>query len=285
MQALTLFKQNFAIAESLMQLHKLFSDLEQVDLPEDLRLAICSVWNAPKNTVLQQTANDRVIICAKAANPIPETLTLEGGLDFLLRQAVIVSCTALESFFWDALRENVLTIVKARRSGADKSLRNLTFTLGEYISIQQYEDPDVRLKQIILKNFERSTLYDVDSIEKITSTMTVNQFWEGVEEKTGEPARNLKRQISELIDRRNKIAHRADRPEDREDSDGQGLRPIQLPWVNVRVQACNTLVTASNEIIKEAIQKLESDIQVAEEQAEARKLAEKLGKDGSTNEG
>jgi len=285
MQALTLFKQNFAIAESLMQLHRLFSDLRQLDLPEDLRLAICSVWGTPKNTALQHASNDRVMICAKAATPIPETLTLEGGLDFLLRQAIIVSCTALESFFWDALRENVLTIVKARRTGADKSLRDLTFTLGDYISIQQYNDPDLRLKQIILKNFERSTLYDVDSIEKITSTMTVNRFWEGVEEKTGEPAKNLKRQISELIDRRNKIAHRADRPDDGEESDGQGLRPIKLPWVNVRVQACNTLVTASNEIIKEAIQRLESDIQAAEEQAEARRLADKLAKDGATNEG
>lgn len=285
MQPLTLFKQNFAIAESLMQLHRLFSELKQLDLPEDLRLAICSVWGTPKNTALQHASNDRVMICAKAATPIPETLTLEGGLDFLLRQAIIVSCTALESFFWDALRENVLIIVKARRTGADKSLRDLTFTLGDYISIQQYEDPDVRLKQIILKNFERSTLYNVDSIDRITSTMTVNRFWERVEEKTGEPAKHIKRQISELIDRRNKIAHRADRPEDGEEADGQGLRHIQLPWVNVRVQACNTLVNASNEIIKEAIQRLESDIRAAEEQAEARMLAEQLAKDGSTNEG
>ena len=285
MQALTLFKQNFAIAESLMQLHRLFSDLKQLDLPEDLRLAICSVWGTPKNTTLQHASNDRIMICAKAATPIPETLTLEGGLDFLLRQAIIVSCTALESFFWDALRENVLTIVKARRTGADKSLRDLIFTLGDYISIQQYEDPDLRLKQIILKNFERSTLYDVESIDRITSIMTVNRFWERVEEMTGEPAKNFRRQISELIERRNEIAHRADRPKDGENADGQGLRPIQFPWVNTKVQACNTLVTASSELIKETIQKLESDIRVAEEQAEAQKLAEQLAKNGITNEG
>jgi hypothetical protein len=225
-EALTLFHQNFAVAESLVQLYQLFHGLSRSDLGKELHLAICTHWKAPGNTVVQHASNDRVSVLARSATRIPESLMIDGGLDFLLRQAVVVACTCVESFFWDALRENVLTIIKARRSGADDVLKNITLKLGDYISIQQYEDPDLRLRQIILNNFERGTLYDTNSIDRITQIMTVRNFWAEVQKICGEDAANLKRLVGDLISRRNQVAHRADRPGDGEEADGHGLRPI-----------------------------------------------------------
>ena len=244
MEALTLFHQNFAVAESLVQLYQLFHGLCRSDLSKDLHLAICTHWKVPGHTIIQHASNDRVSVLARSATRIPESLTMDGGLDFLLRQAVVVACTCIESFFWDALRENVLTIIKARRSGADDTLKDITLKLGDYISIQQYEDPDLRLRQIILNNFQRGTLYDTSSIDRITQIMTVRNFWVEVQKICGEDPTNLKRLVGDLISRRNQIAHRADRPGDDEDADGHGLRPINLPWTNVRVQAAKTVVTA-----------------------------------------
>ena len=279
MQALTLFNQNFAVAESLLQLYQLFHGMKKTELKENLRLAICSFWGALENTAIHPALNDRVMVLARAATPIPESLTMDGGLDFLLRETVVVACTALEAFFWDTLRQNVLTVVRARRSGADESLRNLKFTLGDYISIQRYDDPDFRLKQIILKNFERGTLYEVGSIEEIARTLTIKKFWEEIEKIAGTPAKSLKGLIGDLIHRRNQIAHRADRPDEGEEADKLGLRTITFAWTNHRVQTAKTLVTASAELIEEAIQRLESEIEVAKEQEEARKLLKQLSKE------
>lgn len=279
MQALTLFNQNFAVAESLLQLYQLFHGMKKTDIKEELRLAVCSFWGTPENTALHPAINDRIFVLAKAATPIPESLTMEGGSDYLLREAIVVACTALEAFFWDSLRENVLTIVKARRSGADEFLRNLTFTLGEYISIQQYEDPDLRLKQIILKNFERRVLYDVSSIESIAQVLTIKNFWDQIENITAEKASNLRKQIGELIQRRNLIAHRADRPEEGEGADKLGLRPILFAWTNHRVQATRTLVHASADLISATVKRLEEDIQDAKEQEAATKVLKELSQD------
>ncbi len=279
MEALRLFQQNFDVAQSLIQLYELFNGLKKVDLKEDLRLALCTLWQAPDNTALLPAINDRVLLMARAANPIPQTLILNGGLNFLLRQAVVVACTALESFLWDSLRENVITIVKARRTGADKSLKNISFTLGDYISLQQYDDPDYRLQQIILGNFKRGTLYSVESIEEITKIMTITKFWDKVEQNTGTPAKDLKRLISELITRRNQIAHRADRPQVGEEADAHGLRPITIAWTNLRIQAAKTLVTAGADLIKKAMKRLKSDIEAAEEQKRARDVLEQISKE------
>lgn len=276
MQALTLFNQNFAVAESLIQLYELFHGMRQVDLKEDLRFAICSFWGSPQHAVMKPSMNDRVLVVAKAAARVPESLTLAGGLNFLLREAVVVACTALESFFSDVLRENVLTVVQARKTRADESLRKLMFTLGDYISIQQYDDQDLRLKQIILKNFERAILYDANSIEKIAGILTIKNFWNEIERITGNKSADFKRALNELIQRRNQIAHRADRPEEDEEADPFGLRPITLAWSNHRIQTTKTIVTASAELIQMTIQRLEEDIQSAKEQEVAQKLIKQM---------
>lgn len=274
MEALTLFQQNFAVAESLLQVHRLFEGMDKADLSDQLRLAICKQWQAPEHAVVQHACNDRVSVLARATTRIPESLTLEGGLDFLLRQAVIVACTSLESFVWDALRENVLTIVRARRNRAHESLRSIPLTLGDYMSIQRYEDPDVRLQQIILNNFRRGTLYDVTSIEQVAKILTVDDYWNRVEAVSEVKSKELKTSVGDLIKRRNQIAHRADRPDEGEDGDGHGLRPITYAWTNRRVRDAETLVTASDQVFAEAVARLEADIQAAEEQELARRHAQ-----------
>lgn len=276
MQALDLFHQNFAVAESLIQLYELFEGMKQPKVSDDLRLAICRQWCVPTNSVVQHASNGHVSVLARSTRRLPYALLIPGGLDFLLRQAVVVACTCVESFFWDALRENVLTIIKARRTNADETLRSISLTLGDYISIQQYDDPDLRLQQIILKNFERGTLYDVASIEKIARIMTVQDFWQGVEEVSGQSPKQLKALVGDLITRRNQIAHRADRPGQGEAADGHGLRPITLAWTNARIQAAKTLVVAGAQVIQQAIDRLQRDIQAAREQEEARRLAEAM---------
>jgi hypothetical protein len=281
MEALTLFNQNFAVTQSLLQLYELFSGLKKTELKDDLRLAICGFWERPNNTAIQPSFNDRVIVMARAANPIPELLTIDSGLDFLLRQAVVVACTTLESFFWDALRENVLTIVKARKTGSDKMIREITFTLGDYISLQQYEDPDYRLQQIILNNFKRGTLYSAERIEDITKVMTITKFWDRIEQETGSPAKEIRRLVGELITRRNLIAHRADRPDDGEDANAHGLRPITYAWTNQRVQTAKTLVAASASLIQETLDRLKADIKAAEEQKQTNvsKILDQISKE------
>jgi hypothetical protein len=257
----------------------LFYGMKKVELKENVHLAVCAFWDMPDGAALQTSLNDRVILLARSAVPVPDSLTREGGLDFMLRQAVVVACTSLESFFWDSLRANVLTIIKAKRSGADESIRSLTFSLGDYISMQEYEDPDLRLRQIILKNFERGTLSNAKSIDHITSILTMKDFWGNIEHRTGEKASTFRKHIDELVNRRNQIAHRADRPDDGEEADAHGLRPISFAWTNLRVQSAKTLVTAADDMIEKTIKRLEKEIQTAEDQKSARQVLRQIAQE------
>ena len=89
------------------------------------------------------------------------------------------------------------------------------------------------------------------------------------------PDSDLKRQIGELITRRNQVSHRADRPDESanppEEQDGHGLRSISYAWANTRVATAKTVVSASAEIFVASLKQLESQLAQEEEQKLARK--------------
>lgn len=279
MQARDLATQNFAVAEHLLQLHELFRGLREEQATEPLRLAVCQFMDIPETSSLRQARNEQVLIAARATAPIPPSLLIAEGLDFLLRQAVVVGCTALESFFWDVLRENVLTIVRARKRGADDTLKKLTLTLDDYLSLESFENYDDRLKEIILKNFERGTLYDTSSIDRIARILTVTQFWPQISKKCGLSESEIHKQLSELIRRRNQVAHRADRPDERadppENQDGLGLRAISFAWAHTRVATAKAVVSAAADLFVKTIGQLEKQLVQEEEQKIARQTLAK----------
>jgi hypothetical protein len=180
----------------------------------------------------------------------------------------------VESFFWDSLRENVLTVVRARRRGADEELRKLTLTLDDYLSIEGYADPNERLKQIILKNFERRTLYDAESVGKIAAIMTVRDFWKVIAHRCGRDATDVRRELDELINRRNQIAHRADRPNPEanppEETDQNGQRTIHVAWVTTRIATAKGLVNIANDCFRATLARLEEQLARDREQELAR---------------
>lgn len=279
MAAYDLAIQNFAVAEHLLQLYELFKGLKEEQTTEELRLVVCRRWGVPNTTAIRNACNEQMFLVARANVPIPQALLIENGADFLLRQTVVVTCTALESFFWDCLRENVLTIVRARRRGADESLRDIKLTLDDYLSLENYADPNDRLRQIILKYYERKALYDSGSIESIATILTIRNFWEEVARRCGATPRDLRRNLDELIQRRNQITHRADRPNPEanppEEQDGHGLRAIHYAWVNPRFATARSVVNAANECFGQALQRLEQQLAQEREQELAMKTMER----------
>lgn len=274
MLAYELAVQNFAVAEHLLQLHELFRGLKGFEPKRNLSLAVCEELSLPAATALHHAKNEHLTCSIKATIPLPSCLLADGGVAFLLRQSVLVACTALESYFWDVLRENALTVIRAKGRKADDTLKDITISLDDYLSLEGYEDPDVRLQQIILNRFKRGTLYDLDKIDEIAGILNVKDFWTPVSAQTGIPTKELRTRLGNLIQRRNEITHRADRPDENTKSDeidSHGLRTMTYAWAATHVMTAKSVVAASSDVFKNAIVPLEAIISAREEQKLARK--------------
>jgi len=125
------------------------------------------------------------------------------------------------------------------------------------------------LRQIILNRFERGSLYDLAKVDEIMQILTVKNFWNQMAVKTGIPDKEIKSHLTELIQRRNKIAHRADRPDEGtppHQCDPHGLYPITRAWTSSRVATAKAFAHGAAEVVGEAIHLLEQIIAQQEEQ-------------------
>ena len=274
MRAYDLALQNFSVAEHLLQLHQLLRELNSYDPGKEFALAVCERLELKPGSALHHAKNNHLLCGISGAIPLPSCLLLKEGVDFLLRQAVLVASSAIESYFWDTLRENALTVIKARGRKADSSLRDITLTVDDYLSLEGYADPDERLRQIILKRFERGTIYDFTKIEEIAGILTVRDFWGEVAKGIGLKPSELQPRLNNLISRRNKITHRADRPDEDakpEDIDSHGLRAISHAWASTHIATAKSFVMAADTVIQNAVGLLDQVMAQREEQELARK--------------
>jgi hypothetical protein len=270
MQAETLFNENFRVAEGLLQLYEAFKGMTRADLPPDLKARICQVMSRSPQAPLVHLKNTDLAVFASAMVQVLNTFTMEGGLDFLLRQAVVVTCTALDAFYYDVVRETILTIVRAGMWKKDQRLAQMSFSLEEIVSIENYSEPDFRYAQLLLKKYERGSLANSESIGSIALLFGVEKFWDKVV--AGKKSKDLTTLVNNLVSRRNQIAHRADRPKDGEEQDANGLRPISYEWAYEHVHAMKPLVLGSVRLFRQGLDRLQQQIEAEREQAESRKL-------------
>lgn len=269
MKAEELAQQNFATAAHLLDLCRLLQGLKKFDVDKEFALAVCSKMEVAGDTAFHHARNESVLCCVKAAMPLPSCLLTDGGMDFLLRQSILVAAAAVESFLWDVLRENALTIIQAKGRKADETLRNITLTIDDYLSLEGYEDKDVRLRQIILKRFERGALYDLDKVSEIAQILGVRDLWKDVGKEIGSSPEDIKAKLMALINRRNQIVHRADRPDEgapATEIDCHGLRKIGYAWANNHVQLAKSFVTGSAAVIARSMEQMEQIISRRTEQ-------------------
>jgi len=257
MKPLTVFQHNFAAAENLIRLYDLLSGSTiGAGEAEATLKAVRASLNIPEGEQVFLLYNDRLFLLAREAAHVSDTFFHEHNLASLLRQAVVAACSALDAYFNDKFRENVMTVLLTKKRYAPKELRNLVMTFDDYLSLESWADPNQRLQQILEKNLERRTLSNSNGITEIAGILGIKDFWERVGRECGEKPSDLRRRIDEIAARRNDIVHRADRPKGDQEANGSGLQAISRAWVNLRVQTIKAVVLAAEKVIDQEMQSL-----------------------------
>lgn len=257
MKPLTVFQHNFAAAENLIRLYDLLAGpTSDVNETQEAVRAVRASLGIPDGERVFSLCNDRLFLVAREAAQVSDSFFHEHNLASLLRQAVVAACSALDAYFNDKFRENVMTVLLIKKRYAPKELRNLVMTFDDYLSLESWADPRQRLQQILEKNLERKTLSNANGITEIAEILGIKDFWERVGRECGEKPSDLRRRIDEIAARRNDIVHRADRPKDHQKADGSGLQTISRAWVNLRVQTVKAVVLAAERVINEEMEAL-----------------------------
>lgn len=169
----------------------------------------------------------------------------------LLRQAVVTACTALETYLPMLLRSALPVVIRARGRDfvphdkvVDEQFKNLTFSLRDVVRI--LEDPNplfIANKIISFVNF--SYLSGVRGIHVTGSLLGIKEPWSQIAQRLHRNEDDLKTIVTETVNRRNDIVHRADR--DKKSLDGQP-QEIGYAWAKQAVDTISHVCLCLDEL-------------------------------------
>jgi hypothetical protein len=256
MNPITVFEQNFRTAEILLSLYKLLLEDKSNNKAVDFETAVrkCLSISDAEETIVLLNDLTHALFRGERAN-VSASFFKDRSLSLLLRQAIVAACTAMETYMNDIIRENLTKVLLKRKRNAPKKLLEINITLDDYLSIQSFDPPEERLKQLILSKYERATLANINGINECFKLLGIENCWDGLEQVTGQNKRDIMNQVESIVKRRNDIVHRGDRLPNPDINDAE-IQEINFAWTHTHIQTIHNIVLASDKIINEHIKTL-----------------------------
>ena len=131
-------------------------------------------------------------------------------LSDILRASLVLAVSALDYYIHEVVRIGMLEIHRGQRpeppafSGFQISLGNARAGINAGQNIDSWLEDEIRQRHSY-KSFQQPNAI-ADAVRLICD----KKLWEEVSINIGRPAKDIKKELSRIIDRRNKIAHEAD---------------------------------------------------------------------------
>jgi hypothetical protein len=259
LSARQIFEDNIRPSDLLL---KVFRLLEHDDLntEEALIRSLRELVKAEKEESLLVISNGIFLGLIRELAEVPASAIKRSALCNLLRQAVVTSSTALETYLPILLRDNLPEVIRLR--GRDFVPRNddafknqfkeLKFDLDEAVRILIDPDPlFVANKMISSLNF--SYLNGRRGIHIAGVLLALENPWRQIAQQLGREEEEIKKTLDATVKRRNDIVHRADRSQD--DPAGHA-QEIGFPWAKQAVETIRVVCLALDDLVISRLREL-----------------------------
>jgi len=265
------FDNNIRPAELLLQVYRLLDANDEILTEGDLVDALKSVVNADDLEHVMVIANEVFLGLVRETAQLNPANLRRTTLCHLLRQAIVISSTALETFLPALLRENLPTVIQAIGRSfiplGDKDLmeyfEDLTFSLDE--ALRLIDDPNsavyISNKILGLANFKY--LSSRKGVFVVSKLLGLSNPWIEIADHLGRDRKDLMKMMEDAVNRRNDIVHRADRSRDNPDGDPQ---EISYAWTKQAVDTIHHICLALDELVVERIDYYQSMIEAKSSQ-------------------
>jgi hypothetical protein len=247
------FEDNMRPAELLLRVYRLLEN-DALQTAGDMVTSLREVVGCGADEQLLLLYNEVFLGLIRERAQIPAAALKRSALDNLLRQAVVVACTALDTYLPSLLRVNLPLAIEVKGrdfvpqdSELTEYFKELTFDLAETMRI--LSDPEaaplfIANKILALTNFKY--LSSRKGVHAVGALLAIDKPWTRIAEKLQRDRRDLMKTIEETALRRNDIVHRADRSQ----SDPGGIvQQISYAWARQSIDTISHVCLALDELV------------------------------------
>lgn len=248
------FEDNMRPAELLLRVYRLLDSNDHILTEGELVLALRDVVKATAEEEVMLIYNELFLGLVRERAQIPRSTLRSGTLCHLLRQAVVASCTALDTYLPALLRANLPVMIQARgrdfipagEQTIQEYFSDLQFGLDETLRLLNNPGaPDYIANKILgLANFKY--LSSRRGIQVVGILLGIAKPWDEIAAHLQRDRRELTNVLDNTVKRRNDIVHRADRPQDQSSGEAQ---PIAYAWTQQAVDTVKHVCLALDELV------------------------------------
>jgi hypothetical protein len=250
-------------AELLLRVYRLLEN-DAIQTEGELVSSLRRVVGCGTGEELMLVYNEVFLGLIRERAQIPASALKRSALDNLLRQAVVVACTALDTYLPSMLRVHLPDVIEAKGRDfvpMDGDLRDyfkdLIFDLSETLRI--LGEPEaaplyIANKILSLTNFKY--LSSKKGIHAVGALLSIEKPWVQIAERLQRDRKDLINIVDETTRRRNDIVHRADRPQSDPSGEVQG---ISYAWAKQAVDTIMHVCLALDELVSARMGQLKSE--------------------------
>ena len=235
------FEDNMRDAERLVLYARAFKNERARGLRAELRDRIGEAFKIPQRqrNDLAGIENGDVFVVLKPGSTLTRDQFNDHG--FLLRQAVVAGCAALETFVADTAMQYVGQLLQS--SELPQRLHDIQLTMGQWIEGNKLKRPRWAMRAVIEEHLRRTSSSAPNQIGIVLSTVGIKNWLKAVDRFRKEEKGTTESQLQAINQRRNSIAHTGDRK-------GQGRAKIDIEEVEGYLTNIRATVKGIEEIVK-----------------------------------
>jgi hypothetical protein len=263
------FEDNIRPAELLLRVYRLL-ECDAIQTDGEMITSLRAVVGAVPDEGLMLVYNEVFLGLIRERAQIPPSALKRSALNNLLRQSVVIACTALDTYLPSLLRVNLPVVIEAKGREfvpQDGDLReyfkDLVFDLSETLRI--LNEPEtaplfIANKILSLTNFKY--LSSKKGIHAVAALLSIEKPWPQIAEKLGRDRKDLMNIVDETARRRNDIVHRADRMQS---DPGGEAQEISYSWSKQAVDTIMHVCLALDELVAARMKELQAESVIAAE--------------------
>ena len=261
------FEDNMRPAVLLLHVYRLLDSNDNILTEGGLLDALREITQASADEDLILIYNEIFLGLVRERAQLPRSTLRRATLCHLLRQAVVASCTALETYLPALLRANLPVMIRARGRDfvprGDQTLQeyfaDLEFSLDETLRLLGDENAPEYISNRILGLANFKYLSSRKGAHVVGVLLGLSKPWDAIAEHLNRDKKELMKTLDDTVRRRNDIVHRADRLQSDPSGDAQ---IITYAWTKQAVDAIHVVCLALDELVAARVAELEAMIAV-----------------------
>ena len=259
------FEDNMRPAVLLLHVYRLLDSNDNILTEGGLLDALREITQASADEDLMLIYNELFLGLVRERAQLPRSTLRQATLCHLLRQAVVASCTALETYLPALLRANLPVMIRARGRDfvprSDKTVKtyfsDLQFSLDETLRLLDDENAPEYISNKIVGFVNFKYLSRDKGVHVVGSLLGLADSWGEIAAHLNHNEEELTRTLNDTIKRRNDIVHRADRSQS---DPGGEAQVITFAWTQHAVDIINHVCLALDELVTARVAELEAMI-------------------------